>query len=133
VFKNIKIWHPLFSLFVLLLSGFVYGQNPSHFILGQSELKNADIYSILQTENKKIYVSTDEGLYEYRHGKMQHINSAHDQKGISLFTLTANSKNEVFCLNLSGQVLRVKNNKLEVYLEIPKKYLTMNLQCLAKQ
>jgi len=112
--------------FFLLLSGFIYGQNPSYFILGQSELENTEIYSILQTKNKKIFVSTNEGLYEYKHGKMQPINNAHNQKGNSLFTLTANSKNEVFCLNLSGQVLRVSESKNCI------SNLPMNLQCLPK-
>lgn len=105
-------------------SVFLYSQNPSYFVLGKTELENAEIYSIIQTKSQQLFVSTNEGLYEYNHGKMHTINSSPNQKGTALFDLTTNSKDEVFCVNVSGQIFRVKNNKLEVYLEIPEKYLS---------
>ena len=106
----------------------IYAQDPSYFVLGEAELKGADIYSILHTENEQLYVATNEGLYQYRYGIMQPVRRAQKQKGTSLFNLVSNSKNEVFCSNLNGQIFIVKNGKLNLFFEVPSKFLNSDLK-----
>jgi hypothetical protein len=113
----------IFSFLFLGINFSVYGQDPYYFVLGEKELGNADVYSILQTRNELLYVATNNGLYEYKHGKMNLLLNAKEQKGSSLFTLIENNKNDVLCHNLSGQIFKVNNSKLELYFELPKKYL----------
>ena len=115
-------------LFYILLSTISYSQNPSYFIIGESEFKNADIYSVLETENQKLYISTSKGLYEYRHGKVNIIPSAKNQKGTDVFNLVQNSKNEVYCVNLSGQIFKVEDNRLKFHFQIPKKYYREDIE-----
>lgn len=117
------------KIFLAFLVIFIFGckivcaQDPNYFILGDAEFKNAEIYSVIQTKNKQLYVGTNEGLYYYKHGRMQEVSNALGQKGTSVFNLVENSKNEVFCSNLNGQVFKVENNLLKVYFEIPEEYL----------
>ncbi len=110
---------------IIFFFGFesTYAQDPNHFVLGEAEFKNAEIYSILQTQNKQLYIGTNEGLYQYVNGKMREIPNAPTQKGTSIFNLIANSKNEVFCSNLNGQIFKLENNKLRLFFEVPKEYL----------
>ncbi len=120
--KKLKSYF-LCVLITLLLSTSLLAQNPSFFVLGQAELENTEVYSILQTQDKKLYVATNEGLYQYKHGRMTVIPNAKDQKGFEVFDLIANSKNEVYCYNLAGQILRIVGNKLEVFKQIPSQFI----------
>ena len=103
-------------------------QDPSYFVIGASEFKNADIYSILHTTNQKLYIATNEGLYEYKHGKMYQIKQAKEQRDASLFNLIENSQNEVFCFNLNGQIFKIEDNALKLFFQIPDKYYKVNIQ-----
>ena len=113
----------IISFFYIFISFGVFAQNPSYYVLGESELKNDEIYSVLQTDDERLYVTTNQGLYQYRHGRMIDFDLLSNQKGASLFNLISNNKNEVFCFNLSGQIFKVEGSKLILYAEIPKKYL----------
>jgi len=93
-------------------------QDFSHYTLGDKALKNAEIYSVLQTKDLRLYIATNEGLYRYKNGKMNVLKSER-QKGTSLFNLRENSKGEVFCYNLNGQIFKVNNNELLLFAQIP--------------
>lgn len=127
MFLKYHFYNVLLFLTVFCQGAISYGQNPNYFVLGKAKLENTEIYSILHTPDKKLYVATNEGLYQYKHGKMNVIPNATGQNGFDVFDLTVNSKNEVFCYNLSGQILTISNNKLEVYKQIPSKYLNANM------
>ncbi|WP_394746906.1 sensor histidine kinase [Spongiimicrobium salis] len=96
-----------------------FSQDPSYFIIGEEALKNAEIYSVLQTRDLRLYIATNEGLYEYKHGAMNPILSSRQQNGIALFNLRENSKGEVFCYNLTGQIFIINKNRLELFNSIP--------------
>ena len=105
-----------------------FSQDPNYFVLGSADFKNADIYSILHTKNQKLYVTTNEGLYEYKHGRMLQIEKAKEQRDVSLFGLIENSKNEVFCFNLNGQIFKIEDNALKLYFQVSKKYYQENIE-----
>lgn len=109
------------SVFFVYYLGFA--QNPSYFTIGDNELHNAHVYSILETKERVVYVATNQGLYFYHNGRMKPLLNAQNQLSISLFNLVENSKGEVFCFNLNGQIFKILNNKLLLYFTIPKPYL----------
>lgn len=98
----------------------MYSQEPAYFVIGEKELANTDVYSICQTENEILYVATNHGLFEYRHGKFTPIIGTDEQYGNSLFNLKLNNDGELFCGNLSGQIFKLVNGKLELYFELEK-------------
>jgi len=118
----------LYIIVQLTLCFYSFAQNPSYFVLGASEFKNADIYSILHTKNQKLYIATNEGLYQYKHGKMLQIAKAEEQRDVSLFNLVENSKNEVFCFNLNGQIFKIEDNALKLYFQFPIKFYKENIE-----
>ncbi|WP_299159014.1 histidine kinase [uncultured Tenacibaculum sp.] len=107
----------------LLLVSKLYSQNPSHYFLGKEELKNADVYSILETKNEELYISTNRGLFYFFNKEFKSIPKLKNQKGSSLFSLIENKKGEIFCYNLSGQIFKVTDKKLTLYYTLPEKYL----------
>lgn len=93
-------------------------QDFSYFTIGEEALKNAEIYSVLQTSDLRLFVATNEGLYQYKNKLMQPIPVAKGQKGISLFNLRENSKGQVFCFNLTGQIFFIDQNRLKLYAQL---------------
>ena len=100
------------------------GQTPSFYTIGEIELSNTDIYSILETNEGQLLIATDNGLYIYENGKTTSIPSPIAQKGQSLFNLIKNKSGEVFCCNLTGQIFQYENNKLSLFFEVPKEHLS---------
>ena len=98
----------------------VFGQEPAHFVIGAKELANTDIYSICQTNDENLFVATNHGLFEYKHGKFRVIPSANKQHGNSVFSLKLDNEGSLFCGNLSGQLLKLVNGKLELFYELEK-------------
>ncbi len=113
---------------LVLLYFYSFSQDPSYFVLGASEFKNAEIYSVLHTGNQKLYITTDKGLYQYKHGRMLQIEKAKEQRDVSLFNLIENSKNEVFCFNLNGQIFKIEDNTLKLYFQLPEKFFRENME-----
>jgi len=89
-----------------------WAQDLSFFVLGEATFKNKDIYSIHQTDQGALYVGTDQGLYAYQNYKMRALENDIQQRGTAVFNLTSNTKGEVFCSNLNGQVFKVERNRL---------------------
>ncbi len=106
----------LFFLLVTLSSIRVcYAQDPVYFKIGEKEFANTEVYSVLYDEiNDIIYAGTNNGLYAYKQNRFVRIQQAENQKGKSVFLLKQNRKGEIFCNNLSGQILTVHNNHLEL-------------------
>jgi sensor histidine kinase YesM len=115
--------HILSFFLLLILCGSSYGQQPSHFVIGEKELANSDVYSIYQGADEILYVTTNHGLFVYRYGEFQPIPKPKEHKGSSLFNLAADKNGNVYCANLIGQIFKLVNGKLQLYYELEKKYL----------
>ncbi len=98
-------------------------QNPSHFVLGEQTLNNTAIYTINETVTGRLYVGTNQGLYEYRFGKMEVVPNAEEQIDTEIINLVSDSHGNVYCANLNGQIFRVENNKLKLAYTIPDKHM----------
>lgn len=123
-----KLCSIIFFLFVQ-----AYSQQPSHLLIGEDELAGINIYSAIQDIDNSIILATNNGLFRYDTLNFSPINSEliGDQ---SLFGLIKNSKGVVYCYNLSGQIFYIENNKLQLFILVPKEYLSSVIQlCFDKQ
>lgn len=106
----------------LLITLSCFAQQPSHYIVGEEDLAGTNIYSVLQANDNRVWLSTNNGLYAYDGALFSSI-QAKGIKDLSLFGLTADKDGRIYCHNLSGQVLVVENNALKVYCQIPSHYI----------
>ncbi|MFK7796735.1 MAG: histidine kinase [Aureispira sp.] len=104
--------------FLLLFPLVIWGQQPSYQVVGAGFLEGKDIYSLLEGENKELWIGTDEGLIRYD-GKDFKEYSNPQLKNNSVFALCKNSQGEVFYANFSGQIMWVHHDSLELYYELP--------------
>jgi hypothetical protein len=117
----------LLKIIKLLILVFVYNvncyaQDPAYYKIGETEFANTHIFTLLyEDETDVIYAGTDNGLYAYKQNKFTRIHNAKEQKGNAVFSLMQNSKNEIFCINLSGQIFKVNGDSLELYYQFDKK------------
>lgn len=106
-----------------LLANISFAQQPSYFVLGENELANVDVYSLLYTKDALLYAGTDRGLYVYKHGRFRQVPAPEGTEGSSLFHLIADSDGNVYCGNLAGQIFRVENGKLRLFHEVNPKHV----------
>jgi hypothetical protein len=98
-------------------------QQPSHFYLGSVEFANRHIYSLIHHSDKLLYVGTNDGLFFYKNGEFKVIAPAPEQIGNSIFSLVGNSEGVLHGVNLSGQIFKVVDDRLEYIDQVPSKYL----------
>lgn len=122
---------PLYFLFLvntLLSQETKNPENTEHFCfqLDLGELNNMDIYSIVKDRQDVLYFGTDQGLFAYKYNQLSKVEPFNNQKGSSIFQLQLNSKGDVFCCNLSGQIFQVGNDKLDLVYEFPQEQIKSN-------
>ena len=103
-----------------------FAQNPAHFKIGEEELNSTHVYSLKYHPDDLLYAATNYGLYMYKNGSFQKIPWLGKHSGEALFSLNLNSKNELFCSNLSGQIFHLTEKGLELFLETPVEYRNAN-------
>lgn len=90
------------------------------------ELENLEIYTLLMDQNEILYLGTDQGLYCYKSSSLHHFYPAVEQKGVSVFQLQSDEKGNIYCCNLSGQILKVNEDKLEIIYEVDQENIKSN-------
>lgn len=106
---------------------FLWAQTPAHFKIGEKELKDIQIYSILQSSNEQLYLSSDEGIYLNSRGVFIPLEAEDVLAKLSLFGLTE-YKGSIYCHNLAGQIFIIENNRLSLFTSIPDKYVSNRIQ-----
>jgi ligand-binding sensor domain-containing protein len=96
----------------------VLAQHPISIKLDDSDgLPNTSFYDILEDSKGFIWLATGKGLYRYDGEK--YINYTNDKlKGLSVFRLRLDGEDQVWCTSLSGQIFYVKNNQLELFIDL---------------
>ena len=132
----VKIKSNFLSIRIVLLLGLLningasYSQSTEHFFIGSTELAGIDIYSVYKTKKTRdLYIATSNGVFIYKNNVFVELKKSKDQKGSSFFQIKENSKGEVFCNNLYGQVFRLKKDALILYYEVNKDYIGDQFQC----
>ena len=108
----------LILIFTTLLISSASAQEPSYSIIGENELAGLDIYTLAQDKNNFIWLGTGNGLYRYDGYKFKKYNHD-DLKAKSIFGFTHDNFGELYCINLSGQVLKIQNDSIKIIYQIP--------------
>ena len=116
----------LLCSYCLLISVLGFSQNPAHYSIGEKEFSNTQIYSIKQHPNGRLYVATNYGLYVYKNGAFSSVPLENNKDINSLFSLQLNSKGQLFCSTLKGEIYTLVNDSLKVFATMPEKYLNKN-------
>lgn len=114
----------LILLLSLLFAVNVVGQQqePVSFQFSQnSELKDIYIYDILEGKNGFIWLAGRKGLYRYDGREFKKYKNL-AQKGLSIFGLSEDDDENIWCSNINGQVFQVKNDSLYARYSIPKEF-----------
>lgn len=104
--------------FILCFSLWATAQQPAHTVLGEAELSNINIYDLTQDEQRNYWLATDHGIIKYDGYRFHFIESS-SMMGTSVFALTFDAHNDLYCNNLSGQIFKIKDNKCTVHFQIP--------------
>ncbi|MBL4705897.1 MAG: histidine kinase [Flavobacteriales bacterium] len=110
-------------LLIVVVGLKAHSQQPSHFYLGSDEFANRHIYSLIHHSDKLLYVATNDGLLVYKNGAFKVLAPAPAQIGNSIFSLVGNGDGELHGVNLSGQIFKIQDDRLELVDQIPTKYL----------
>lgn len=114
----------LFIFIIALLSiTSINAQEPSYSIIGENELAGLDIYTLAQDKNNFVWLGTENGLYRFDGYEFKKYNH-NDLKAKSIFGFTHDNFGELYCLNLSGQIIKIKNDSLQIVYQIPDTLLT---------
>jgi ligand-binding sensor domain-containing protein len=109
-------------LFIFIITSLsicsINAQEPSYSIIGENELAGLDIYTLAQDKNNFIWLGTENGLYRYDGYEFKKYNND-NLKAKSIFGFTHDNFGELYCLNLSGQILKIKNDSIEIVYQIP--------------
>lgn len=103
-------------------------QQPAYFTIGQEDLKDDKIYTLYQGDDEIIYVGSNNGLFVYKHGKFTRIKDAPQQIRSAIFNLKKNYNNELFCMNYSGQIFKLVDNRLVLFFQVPSESLSSHLE-----
>lgn len=126
------MFRSILLLTILTLVGvFSLAQEPAYFVLGQDELANTDIYSIIEGDEGGLYISSNDGLLCYRNGSYSSIPFADAQNNGSLFSLVKDNEGEIYCCNLRGQIFKVENDSLRLFYALDRSLLGPTISIIA--
>lgn len=114
VLRN-RILHIYFLLFAMLLS---FAQDPKSIKLTEKEgLPDIEFYDITKDQQGLIWLAADKGLFSFNGKEYQSYNH-NEKRGLSVFGLKFDPQNRLWCNNISGQFFFIKNNTLELFLDL---------------
>ena len=113
----------LILIFTALLTLSTSAQEPSYSIVGDNELSGLDIYTLAQDKNNFIWLGTENGLYRYDGYEFKKYNH-NDLKAKSIFGFKHDNFGELYGLNLSGQIIKIDNDSIEIFYEVPDSLLS---------
>ncbi|VXB20759.1 conserved hypothetical protein [Flavobacterium sp. 9AF] len=96
----------------------MFAQDPIALKLSEKEdLPDVEFYDIIEDNKGFIWLAADKGLYRFD-GK-RYLSYEHtDKRGLSVFGLKLDTKNQLWCNNISGQFFYIKENKLTLFLDL---------------
>lgn len=102
---------------------FLKAQEPSYSIIGENELAGLDIYTLAQDKNNYIWLGTENGIYKYDgYNFIKYYNA--NLKSKSVFGLVKDNYGELFGFNLSGQILKLDDDSIQIFYQIPDSLLS---------
>ncbi|MEN7546968.1 histidine kinase [Rapidithrix thailandica] len=80
-------------------------------------LPEVEFYSIIRGKKKNFWLAAHSGLFRYDGTDFKKIDCK-QQKGLSVFYLTEDSVNRIWCVNLYGQIMYAQNDSLHIFKDL---------------
>jgi sensor histidine kinase YesM len=106
--------HKYLILFIFLccLHFLVHAQNPVVINLKDyTNLPDVEFYDITEDQNGIIWLAANKGLYKYDGKEFTKFENS-TKKGRSVFNLTLDAQNRLWCVNIAAQLFYVENDQL---------------------
>lgn len=113
-------------LIYLLVSGSSLAQQPSHYTIGERELEGEHIYDIHQSSAGDYWIATNSGLFKFD-GYTFERQDCPDILTPSLFDLTEDSRGNIFCFNLAGQIFKISDGICQPYFTLTDSLLSSQI------
>ncbi|MCH2045709.1 MAG: histidine kinase [Saprospiraceae bacterium] len=115
------ISNTIFSLFFLLSNIFLFGQNPAHYIIDETDgLPSNVIYDINQDHLGYIYLGTDIGLYRYDGFEFKKIPCTHSNSE-NISHIVFDKLGRLWCQNFSGHIYYKEGDSLHIFKDFSKR------------
>jgi len=99
----------------MLLGGLLTAQEPVSLHLTEKDgLPDKEFYGLAEDSKGFIWLAGNKGLTRFD-GKNSKTYSHPDKRGLSVFEVNIDSKNRVWCVNISGQVFYVENDQMILF------------------
>ena len=93
-------------------------QDPITIKLSEKDgLPDVEFYDIIEDQKGYIWLAADKGLFRFD-GSEYVSYSNKDKRGLSVFGLTFDNQNNLWCNNISGQFFKIVDNKLILTLDL---------------
>lgn len=93
-------------------------QDPITIKLSEKDgLPDVEFYDIIEDQKGYIWLAADKGLFRFD-GSEYVSYSNKDKRGLSVFGLTFDNQNNLWCNNISGQFFKIVDNKLVLTLDL---------------
>lgn len=89
-----------------------FAQNPTYYKIGETELESEDVYSICSNSDNVLYLGVENGLIKYENQTFRYLSFQKEFNNHSLFHVTRNSKDEIFCIDLKGRIFKAQQDSL---------------------
>ncbi|MGB5980676.1 MAG: histidine kinase [Nonlabens sp.] len=102
-------------ILLLLLGGLLTAQEPVSIHLTEKDgLPDKEFYGLVEDSKGFIWLAGNKGLTRFD-GKNFKTYSHPDKRGLSVFEINIDSKNRVWCINISGQVFYLENDQMILF------------------
>ena len=119
-------WSFLLTIWILSIGLNGLAQQPSYYIIGEDELEGEHIYDIHQSSSGDYWITTNSGLIRFN-GYTFERQSCIDILTPSLFDLTEDLEENLYCFNLAGQIFKVSQKGCEPFYTLPDSLLAAEL------
>lgn len=106
-------------LFYLFLFPFtLFSQEPVVFQFTEKDgLPDIEFYNMIEDSNQFIWLAADKGFYRYD-GKDFKNYSNEEKRGLSVFDPFEDKAGRIWCVNISGQLFYIENDKLNTFIDL---------------
>ena len=80
-------------------------------------LPDVEFYDIIRDKKDFFWLAANSGLYRYNGSDFSKID-CEKQKGLSVFNLTEDETNRIWCVNLYGQIMFARNDSLHIFKDL---------------
>lgn len=102
----------LYIFFLVAIVNLTLAQDPITIKLSEKDgLPDIEFYDIIEDSKGYIWLAADKGLFRFD-GSDYISYSNKDKRGLSVFGLTFDNQNNLWCNNISGQFFKIIDNKL---------------------